>query len=153
MDSIANRISQLRTKMGLSSIALSQRMGLARSSIDRFESGKQTPTKEQQQALADFFGVSIAYLRAETNDPTRQDSWMDMIIEAHNEEPPVETVQAPRRKKADQTEESEGNLLDALLMSSAAKQALKKLILDVLRSDEGQETLRKTVRDELRKKQ
>ena len=77
MVTLAQRITELRTQKGLSRPELSAALGLPKNAAEKFETGRQTPTQEQQQKMADFFGVSLYYLRGESNDPLRKDDWMD----------------------------------------------------------------------------
>ena len=65
MVTMAQRIEALRTEQNLSRPALAQALGLPRTAIEKFETGRQTPSKDQQEKLAAFFGVSVFYLRAE----------------------------------------------------------------------------------------
>ena len=63
MVTLAQRIESLRTEKGLSRSALAAALGFPKGSVDKFETGRQTPTKEQQDKMAAFFGVSLFYLR------------------------------------------------------------------------------------------
>lgn len=56
MVTMAQRIEALRTEKGLSRPALAAALGLPRLSIEKFETGRQTPSQEQQQKLAGAFG-------------------------------------------------------------------------------------------------
>ena len=78
MVTMAQRIEALRMQKGVSRPALAAALGLPRMSIEKFEAGRQTPTQEQQEKLASFFGVSVFYLRGESNDRTKMENWMDM---------------------------------------------------------------------------
>ena len=69
MITLAQRIEALRTERGLSRPALSQALGFPKNAAEKFETGRQTPTREQQEKMAAFFGVSLFYLRGESNDP------------------------------------------------------------------------------------
>ena len=90
MVTMAQRIEALRTQQGLTRPALSAALGLPRNAVEKFETGRQTPTKEQQEKIADYFGVSLFYLKGESDDPTRQDSWMTAALSGveEDEEPP-----------------------------------------------------------------
>ena len=77
MVTLAQRIEELRTERGLNRPQLSAALGLPKNAVEKFETGRQTPTQEQQARMADFFGVSLFYLRGESNDRTRQETWMD----------------------------------------------------------------------------
>lgn len=58
-----NRIKKLRIKNNLSQKNLAKKIGLSHQSISYYESGKRHPKIESWQKLADFFGVSVDYLR------------------------------------------------------------------------------------------
>ena len=77
MITMAQRIEELRTEKGLSRPALSAALGFPKTAAEKFETGRATPTAEQQKKMADFFGVSLFYLKGESNDKTRQETWMD----------------------------------------------------------------------------
>lgn len=74
MITMAQRIEELRTKKGISRPALAAALGLPRLSVEKFETGRQTPTQEQQQKLAAAFGVSLSYLRGKRMSPTSMDN-------------------------------------------------------------------------------
>ena len=67
MVTLAKRLEQLRTERGLTRQGLSAALGLPRNAIEKFETGRQTPTKEQQTKLAAFFEVSMLYLQGESD--------------------------------------------------------------------------------------
>ena len=77
MVTLAQRLEQLRTERNLSRPALAAALGFPRMAVEKFETGRQTPTQDQQKKIADYFGVSVPYLRGENDDPTRMDDWMD----------------------------------------------------------------------------
>ena len=97
MVTMAQRIEELRTKKGISRPALAAALGLPRLSVEKFETGRQTPTQEQQQKLAAAFGVSLSYLRGETDDPTSMDNWLSGALP---QEEPVSIPKAVRRATA-----------------------------------------------------
>ena len=151
MVTLAQRIEQLRTARGLSRPALAAALGLPRMSIEKFESGRQTPTQEQQNKLASYFGVSLLYLRGETDDTTQMSDWMDG---AFLDEPAP--APAPRRamKPAASSSGGEGGtMFDAFLTSKKFQEALRAAVLDTLRTPEGQELLAKAIRKELANRQ
>ena len=152
MITMAQRIEELRTEQGMSRPALSQALGFPKNAIEKFETGRATPTKDQQEKMAAHFGVSMFYLKGESNDRTRQETWMDA---AYNEDEP-EFVPAPR-KSVKQTQptrsgQEQGTVFDALLSSKAFQDMVRATVLEVLRSPEGQEMLTRTVRKELDKR-
>ena len=155
MVTLAQRIEQLRTKEGLTRPALSAALGLPRNAIEKFETGRQTPTKEQQKKLADYFGVCLAYLLGESDDPTRQDTWMSKALSgvgADDDEPaPIRRPVAPKPKPSMQNQGSQGGILTALLANKAFHDTIKAEILEVLRTKEGQDLLAQIVKKELDK--
>ena len=94
MVTMAQRIEALRIQKNLSRPALAAALGLPRLSVEKFETGRQTPTQEQQQKLAACFGVSLSYLRGETDDPTSMDNWLNGALP--QEEPVAVPKAAPR---------------------------------------------------------
>ena len=149
MITLAQRIEQLRTDAGYSRAGLASALGFPKGAFDKFETGRATPTKEQQAKIADFFSVSLFYLRGESNDRTRQDSWMDGAWA--DEEPAAPAGRpAPRPKAAPAAHgESAGAVFDAFAKNEAFRELLRTTVLEVLRSPEGQELLSRTVRREL----
>ena len=150
MVTMAQRIEELRTKKAMSRPALAAALGLPRLSIEKFETGRQTPTQEQQQKLASAFGVSIAYLRGETDDPTSMDNWLSGAVPA---EDPVVLPKAVRRATAavvaqsgDSGKNDGGAVFSALLKSDSFKDLVRETVLDVLKSPEGQALLAKAAK-------
>lgn len=150
MVTMAQRIEELRTKKAMSRPALAAALGLPRLSIEKFETGRQTPTQEQQQKLASAFGVSIAYLRGETDDPTSMDNWLSGAVPA---EDPVVLPKAVRRATAavvaqsgDSGKNDGGAVFSALLKSDSFKALVRETVPDVLKSPEGQALLAKAAK-------
>lgn len=144
MVTMAQRIEELRTKKAMSRPALASALGLPRLSIEKFEAGRQTPTQEQQQKLAAAFGVSVAYLRGETDDPTSMDNWLSGAVPA---EDPVVLPKAVRKAAATVVaqsgdgEKNDGAVFSALLKSDSFRALVRETVLDVLKSPEGQALL------------
>ena len=149
MVTMAQRIEALRTEKGLSRPALAAALHFPRMAVEKFETGRQTPTKEQQDQMAAFFGVSVYYLRGESNDRTRQETWMDGNF---TDDEPVFTP-APRKAvrpaPAQQTSGGEGTLFDSFANSKAFQDMVRTAVLEVLRSPEGQSLLTQAIRKEL----
>ena len=150
MVTMAQRIEELRTKKAMSRPALAAALGLPRLSIEKFETGRQTPTQEQQQKLASAFGVSIAYLRGETDDPISMDNWLSGAVPA---EDPVVLPKAVQRATAavvaqsgDSGKNDGGAVFSALLKSDSFKALVRETVLDVLKSPEGQALLAKAAK-------
>ena len=134
------------TKSGVVGL-LAAALGLPRMSVEKFETGRQTPSQEQQAKMASYFGVSLSYLRGETNDPTDMDDWMDG---AFLEEPaPAPAVPAPRPKKPTAAVVEQGSMFDAFLNSKKFQESLRAAVLDVLRSPDGKALLEKAVRRQI----
>ena len=159
MVTMAQRIEALRTEKGLSRPALAAALVFTkvaplgievnnlwpRLSIEKFETGRQTPSQEQQQKLAGAFGVSLPYLRGETDDPTSMDNWLSGAV-------PQEDVVLPKavRKataavvaQSGDSSKSDGAVFSALLKSDSFKALVRETVLDVLKSPEGQALLAK----------
>lgn len=155
MVTLAQRIEALRTEKGLSRSALASALGFPKGSVDKFETGRQTPSKEQQDKMAAYFGVSIFYLRGESNDRTKMENWIDMDPDDFVDTP-VHTP-APRRKTpapstpAPDTGAGGVSMFDSFLHSKAFQEALRAAVLDVLRSPDGQRILSDAVARELKK--
>lgn len=150
MVTLAQRMEQLRTERNLSRPALAAALGFPRMAVEKFETGRQTPTQDQQKKIADYFGVSVPYLRGENDDPTRMDDWMDG---AFLDVTPAAPAPAPRREaKAAKAEPGEGAVFDAFITSKKFQEVLRAAVLETLQSPQGQELLGKAIRRELGKK-
>ena len=149
MVTMAQRIEALRTAKAMSRPALAAALGLPRLSIEKFETGRQTPTQEQQQKLAACFGVSLPYLRGETDDPTSMDNWLSGAVPA---EEPVTVPKAVRRAAAAVVAQSggdgksDGAAFGALLKSDSFRALIRETVLEVLKSPEGQALLSKAAK-------
>lgn len=141
MITMAQRIQQLRAERGVSGPALSAALGLPRTTIEKFETGRQTPSQEQQQKLASFFGVSAFYLRGESDDRTQMSDWMDG---AFLDEPTPAPAPVRPAKKAAVSED--GTVFDAFLNSKKFQETLRATVLEVLRSPDGQALIENAVR-------
>ena len=143
MITMAQRIQQLRAERGVSAPALSAALGLPRTAVEKFETGRQTPTQDQQQKLASYFGVSAFYLRGESDDRTQMSDWMDG---AFMDEPAPAPAAAPVRPAKKTAPAEDGSVFDAFLNSKKFQEVLRATVLDVLRSNEGQALIEKAVR-------
>ena len=148
MITMAKRIEELRTERNMSRPALSAALGLPRMAVEKFETGRQTPTQEQQKKIADYFGVSLFYLRGESNDRTRMEQWLEGDVP---DDRPVVNVQPrrPARPAAPASSGQRGGLFDSFLDSPKFQESLRASVLEVLRSPEGQEILARVVAKEL----
>ena len=152
MVTMAQRIEALRTEAGLSRPAASQALGFPKNAFEKFETGRQTPAKEQQEKMADYFGVSLFYLRGESNDRTRQEDWMSGALPAEEEDAPVyRPAPAPKKVRTEPAAPQSATMLDALFAGKAAREQFKAMVLEVLRSPAGQAVIAQAVWKELAK--
>ncbi|HJB80678.1 helix-turn-helix domain-containing protein [uncultured Flavonifractor sp.] len=151
MVTMAQRIEALRNEAGLSRPALSAALGFPKNAIEKYETGRATPTKDQQEKMAAYFGVSLFYLRGESGDRTRQEDWMSGGLSAAEEEP-VYRPAPVKRPKAEPVSTGGATMLDALFSTKQAKDQFKAMVLEVLRSPEGQEVIAQAVWKELAKR-
>ena len=151
MVTMAQRIEALRDEAGLSRPALAAALGFPKNAIEKFETGRATPTKDQQEKMAAYFGVSLFYLRGESGDRTRQEDWMSGGLTAAEEEP-VYRPAPVKRPKAESASSGGATMLDAIFSSKQAKDQFKAMVLEVLRSPEGQEVIAQAVWKELAKR-
>lgn len=60
-----NRIKELRLKNKLSQAELGEKLNLPKGTLSRYENEVREPKPETWQALADYFNVSIPYIKGE----------------------------------------------------------------------------------------
>ena len=147
MVTMAQRIEALREEKGLSRPALAAALGLPKNAPEKFETGRATPTKEQQEKMAEFVGVSIFYLKGESGDRTRMDAWLDMPDTAPHV--PIPATPKKAAPSAPSSGHAEGSLFEAFRNSKPFQEMIRATVLDVLRSPEGQEILGQVIRKEL----
>ena len=149
MTSISQRIEELRSKKGISRPAMAAALGFPKISIEKFETGRLTPNQEQQKKMAEYFGVSVEYLRGESNDPTTMDNWLSGNVP--EDEPQV--VIQPKKTIVASAESSNSDTapLTAMLRSEAFKALVRETVVEVLKSKEGQKMIANAVKSEMRK--
>lgn len=74
-----NRIKQLRKNKHLTLVELGQALNLPKGTLSRYENEVREPKPETWQALADYFNVSIAYLKGAYS----KDEILKMLQEAY----------------------------------------------------------------------
>lgn len=151
MVTMAQRIEELRTEQNMSRPALAAALGFPKTALEKFETGRQSPTKEQAQKLADFFGVSMLYLRGESNDRTRMDDWMESALSG-NDAGHVPIQPKKPKSQPEMVPSGQGSIFDSFLKSKAFQDMVRSTVTDVLRSPEGQELIAKAVRKELERR-
>lgn len=156
MVTIAQRIEALRTQKGMSRPGLSAALGMPRQAVEKFEAGRLTPNQEQQAKIAAYFGVSVAYLRGEAEDPESLGlggTWLSGNYDVEEPAAPKRPVARPAvvAQSSGSAPKEDGAVFNALLKSKSFQTVLQSAVLEVLRSPEGQELIAKAVRRELRK--
>ena len=156
MVTIGQRIEAHRTQKGLSRPALSAALGLPRMAVEKFETGRQTPNQDQQAKIAAYFGVSVAYLRGEADDPESiglGGSWLSGNYADEEPAAPKPAVSRPAvvAQSSGSAPKEDGAVFNALLKSKSFQTVLQSAVLEVLRSPEGQELIARAVRKELKK--
>lgn len=69
MKEIGERLRSLREGVKLSQVRMADILGVQQSTINRFETGKSTPSAETLIKYADYFDVSLDYIFARTDRP------------------------------------------------------------------------------------
>ena len=151
MVTLAQRIEELRTEQNMSRPALATALGFPKNALEKFETGRQSPTKEQMQKLADFFGVSLFYLKGESNDRTRMDDWMESALSG-NEQGHVPIQPKKLKTQTEAAPAGQGTIFDSFLKSKAFQDMVRSTVVDVLRSQEGQDLIAKAVQKELQRR-
>ena len=125
---------------------------LPKNAAEKFETGRATPTKEQQDKIARYFDVSLFYLKGETDDRTSQENWMKGDFGVDDEPVvPIVSAVAKKVKPAVQTGGGNNGVFEAFRNNKAFQDMIRDTVLDVLRSPEGQEILSRVVRKEMKK--
>lgn len=71
---MANRIKELREEKRLTQIELSELIGVKRSTIGAYESGRIDPSSDKLVKLSEFFGVTADYLLERTSIKNRKEA-------------------------------------------------------------------------------
>jgi transcriptional regulator with XRE-family HTH domain len=66
---LENNLKKLRKSRGLTQIALMMQTGIEQALLSKYENGERVPPTETLVRLADFYGVSLDYLLARTDNP------------------------------------------------------------------------------------
>ena len=149
MVTMAQRLEALRVERGLSRPALSAALGFPKTAMEKFETGRQTPTQDQQRKLADYFGVTLPYLRGESDDPAEGDSWLSGNVPAEEPVPRAPAAPSVPKKPRPAAVQEDGAVFGALLKSPSFQALVRSAALEALRSPEGREILAKAIRREL----
>ena len=131
--------------------AFVERTGEKRGSLLDVSFAKQWEARcdEAQKKMAEYFGVSVEYLRGESNDPTTMDNWLSGNVP--EDEP--EVVIQPKKTIVASAESSNSDTapLTAMLRSEAFRAIVRETVVEVLKSTEGQKMIANAVKSEMRK--
>ena len=141
MITLAQRIEALRTERGLSRPALSQALGFPKNAAEKFVVCLPVVV---HQCLAPLF-----YLRGESNDRTRQETWMDGGFQDEEEPAPPPRRAARPVPQSGPAGQDQGTVFDAFLHSKAFQDMIRAAVQEALRSPEGQDILTQAVHKEL----
>ena len=61
-----NKIKELRQSKGLTQAELATKLGVTRQAVSLYEKGQRKPKIETLKKLAEYFGVSVTYIKGET---------------------------------------------------------------------------------------
>lgn len=70
MSTFATRVKEERIKKGLSQPQLAEDIGLTKQTISLWERGVRRPDFETMNKVADYFGVNVAYMIGQSDDPS-----------------------------------------------------------------------------------
>lgn len=93
MATFADRLKQLRQEKKLTQEELADKLNIGRSALAMYELGKRIPKYKTIDTFADFFNVSVDYLRGKTPSrhgevfsPKQQEAWFNKIKEEAEKE-------------------------------------------------------------------
>jgi transcriptional regulator with XRE-family HTH domain len=98
----AERLLMHRNRLGLSQVALGEKVGVAQNTISTWESGKSSPGVPELVALCDLFGVSTEYLTGRVDQECGLQAGTFVIdLDKLGKPKPLETWgwEVPRRAK------------------------------------------------------
>ena len=145
METFAKRLEKLRSEKNLTRAELAAALSLSKNAIEKMESGSLTPGRDQQARIAAYFGVTVGYLRGESDE-----SWLGGHFSPEEESVKPAPVQrrSVQRVVAESKDEERGNsaVFELLLKSDAFRDA----VLEILRSPEGQKLMERAAEKKLR---
>ena len=92
MDATLQKILELMEKNGIDNLKLAEQLGLNRQAITDWKAGRSNSYKKYLYQIADYFGVTVDYLKGETDKkaPTLSESFTEEekhIIYAYRKHP------------------------------------------------------------------
>ena len=150
-ETMGDIIRKLRKERDLTQEELADQIGVTSQAVSKWENSTGMPDISQVVPLAAFFGVSVSYLRGESDDPIRMESWLSGNVP----DEPIAPDPAPRRaavSAAPGKVKEDGAVFGALLKSPTFQALIKDAAAEYLRSPEGQALIAKAIRRELDKR-
>lgn len=80
MKTLYQRIRMLRINMGLNQSELADKIGVTKSAVSQWESGKRNPDKEALLSLADLFNVDLNYLYGKEDVTSRYLKYDEILL-------------------------------------------------------------------------
>ena len=112
---ISERLKELRTKKGYSQSELADKLHVSKSTISMIEAGSRKPSYELMEQLADFFNVSMDYLRGEDDkSPYYLDPEVAEMAKELYERPDLRVLFDASRKATTEDVQMAADLLDRL---------------------------------------
>ena len=79
-NTFGNMLSYLRKRQGLSQSELAKKLHVSPATIGLYEQGRRQPRREIEEAIADYFNVSLTLLRGITTEIDREE---DEIVQSY----------------------------------------------------------------------
>ena len=112
---ISERLKQLRAQRGYSQAELAEKLHVSKSTISMIEAGSRKPSVEVMELIADFFNVSLDYLRGEDDgSPYYLDPEVAELAKALYERPEMRVLFDASRNATTEDVKMAAELLDRL---------------------------------------
>lgn len=100
MSEFKSMLKYLRERAGMSQLELAQKLGVAKSTIGMYESGRREPNFETMEAIADIFNVDMNFLygvKGSENDGYYTDSETATLAQQMFEDPDMRSLFSMKR--------------------------------------------------------
>lgn len=108
MNEFKDILKYLRNREGISQAELALRLNISPSAIGNYESGTRMPTTEIEEALADYFNVSLDFLRGVNTSKNRYTVEEEKLIIAYRSADDIDKLMVCRILGIQDKKESEG---------------------------------------------
>ncbi|MGL9865793.1 helix-turn-helix domain-containing protein [Enterococcus faecium] len=78
-----NRLKEIRKENNITLVDLSAKLGIPRSTLNRYENGESEPKQETWEKLADYFNVSVGYLMGVSNQKVSEEKALEIAKETY----------------------------------------------------------------------